>query len=445
MSTRAKKTDSENRRVIVDLSWPPWGHSVNSAIPKDTFLESPVKLTYPTIDRLCKQAFEKGPIIVGWKKDMSRAFLQVPLQPNSWSVMGIFWASGIYFNKSAVMGGRSSPYMCQRTTNIIRHIMANIEYCIFNYIDDFMSIDKVEKAWSAYKTLGNLLRDLGVQEAIDKAVAPTTIIEFLGIIFDLVRMLLFIAQEKLNDIKKLLAKWRKLQSATKKQVQSIAGKLQFISLCVKPGRVFILRLYAWIGTMQDGLVKIPNQVRKDLEWWDKYLDSYNGVSMMYAEPIYCTQHSFATDASMVGMGAFNEGKYICEVFPDEILRTHGINIAHLEMLALYLALKVWMEKIGTSKLYIECDNMAVVRVLQGQSAKDELLQTYLREITYLIATHNCEICINYIDTKSNKIPDMFSRYYKENKIKQEADRLITKNKWERTQITLDMYKLQHKW
>ena len=44
-----EKRDSEERRVIVDLSWP-CGHSLNDGIPSDSYLGKPLVLRYPTID-----------------------------------------------------------------------------------------------------------------------------------------------------------------------------------------------------------------------------------------------------------------------------------------------------------------------------------------------------------------------------------------------------------
>ena len=153
MSTRPKK-GTQNRRIIVDLSWPVNGNSVNSGIPKDSFMGVPSKLRYPTIDGLCRRVFrlrkESNKPIFGWKKDMERAFKQIPLEPSSWPKMGICWLSAIFFDKTAVMGCRSAPYMCQRTTNVIRHIMANLTYIIFNYVDDFMSIDYYWRACRSY-------------------------------------------------------------------------------------------------------------------------------------------------------------------------------------------------------------------------------------------------------------------------------------------------------
>ena len=70
------------------LSWLLHDHSVNSGIDKDLYLGQPCKIIYPTIDILCEWVAtlwkqHKKPIY-GWKKDMSRAFKQVPLKLGSW-------------------------------------------------------------------------------------------------------------------------------------------------------------------------------------------------------------------------------------------------------------------------------------------------------------------------------------------------------------------------
>ena len=49
-----EKRDSEERRVIVDLSWP-CGHSVNDGIPSDSYLGEPLVLRFPTIDDIVHQ------------------------------------------------------------------------------------------------------------------------------------------------------------------------------------------------------------------------------------------------------------------------------------------------------------------------------------------------------------------------------------------------------
>ena len=66
--------------------------------------------------------------------------------------------------------------------------MENLHYFVANYVDNFMGLEHRHRAWQAYQAMGNLLRDLGVSEALKKAVPPTDIIEFLGVWFNLVEM-----------------------------------------------------------------------------------------------------------------------------------------------------------------------------------------------------------------------------------------------------------------
>ena len=107
LSTRPKR-NSLKRRLIMDLSWPIGGNSVNAGIPKDIYLGRPAKLHYPTVDDLCKRAHDlkkrsKEPLF-GWKKDMERAFKQLPLDPSMWMELGLTWQGAVFFDKTAVMG-----------------------------------------------------------------------------------------------------------------------------------------------------------------------------------------------------------------------------------------------------------------------------------------------------------------------------------------------------
>ena len=76
-----------------------------------------------------------------------------------------------------------------------------------NYVDDFMGLELQKKVWLAYETLGNLLRDVGVSEAEDKAVPPLQIVEFLRTGFDLIHQILFVTTEKLKQLLEELELW----------------------------------------------------------------------------------------------------------------------------------------------------------------------------------------------------------------------------------------------
>ena len=73
LSTRPKK-ESQERRVIMDLSWPHNGASMNDGISKEKYVEQTIQLQYPTVDCLCQRAAElRTSGVMGYKIDMDRA------------------------------------------------------------------------------------------------------------------------------------------------------------------------------------------------------------------------------------------------------------------------------------------------------------------------------------------------------------------------------------
>ena len=89
LSSRPKR-DSEERRVIMDLSWPP-GKSVNDGIAKDQFMGFHVKLQFPTLDVIAKRVHELGKVAYMFKVDLSRYFRQLNIDPGDYSLLCFTW------------------------------------------------------------------------------------------------------------------------------------------------------------------------------------------------------------------------------------------------------------------------------------------------------------------------------------------------------------------
>ena len=70
------KQDSDERRVILDMSFPS-NHSVNDGIDKDHYLEVSIDLTYPTINSFTTMVKAVGPGALMYKRDLHRAYCQI--------------------------------------------------------------------------------------------------------------------------------------------------------------------------------------------------------------------------------------------------------------------------------------------------------------------------------------------------------------------------------
>ena len=231
------KRDSQERRIIVDLSFPP-GASVNSVIPKDTYLGAPVKLTFPSVDNLVALVRKHGCGCALFKRDLP-------------------------------MGLRSAALCCQQVTNLISHVCALQGIDTINYLDDFGGADDLVTADLSFEGLRKVLHFAGIAEAPKKACAPATVMTFLGVQFDTVELRLTITPDRLVEIQALLASW---EGANRLELQSLLGKLQFAAGCVRPGRIFVSRLLNFLRTTKEsGSFVIPPDARADIAWWQKFM------------------------------------------------------------------------------------------------------------------------------------------------------------------------------
>ena len=178
LSTRAKK-NSEDRRIILDLSFPP-GDSVNDGILKDNYLGFQTRLTFPKVDEFAFRIYSLGKGCSMFKVDLSRYFRQIPLDPGDYSLIGYLIQGEIYFDKVLPMGMRSAPYITQRLSNAIAYIIRNWHFFILNYVDDCVGAEVKEKIWQAFNKLIELLQEINVETAKDKIIPPHNKVRILG-------------------------------------------------------------------------------------------------------------------------------------------------------------------------------------------------------------------------------------------------------------------------
>ena len=402
LSTRPKK-DSQERRVILDLSFPR-GNSVNDGMTKDTYLGFEAKLTFPKVDDFAFRIFTLGHNCMMFKVDLSQYFRQLPLDPGDYSLIGYIIEGEIYFDKVLPMGMRSAPYIAQRVTNAIAYIHRQLQY----YVDDFVGAETRQRVWQAYKALTTLLRDLRVDTSADKLVPPTTRLEFLGITFDSTTQTMEISEQKMTDITRELDTWMYRTTANRREVESLIGKLQFLAKCIRAGRVFLSRLINWIrGMRQHGTYPIPPEARKDIAWWNRCAQQYNGISLIWLIKEPHTDTIITTDACLTGYRGTGQGEYFRGRFPQELI---GRNIAYLEILAVMVALKIWGPRLRGKYFWIHVDNEAVASVLNTGASRDSTLQDTLREIALIAAKYQFVIKAKHISGVSNRVPDWLSRW-----------------------------------
>lgn len=446
------KKDSVERRVILDLSFPP-GRSVNDFISKDVYLGERVQLSYPKVDDLVGIIKDKGGKCLVFKKDLKRAYRQIPIDPGDLHLVGFQWDNKLFADRVLPMGLRSSALICQRITTAVSFMFYKMGYMVINYLDDFGGADTVDKADEAYIALGALLDSCGLEESKQKGVAPTTRMEFLGITVDTVKLTLEVTSDRVLEISLLVQAWLRKKKASLRELQSILGKLHFVSTCVRPGRLFVSRLLNWlrsafpsnvVGSGHKIYRKIPVEVQKDLLWWHRFLSSYNGISMMSLEDWSSPDEIFSSDACLEGFGAITSNQYFHAVFPSDITKDQ-LHINCLELLAIVVAVKIWGKTFCGKKILIFCDNEASVQVINSGSSKDAFMQTCLRELCFIQASFQFEVRARHILGVENRLADYLSRWHCSHKYRELFKSAISVDRYEEVPVLMSDFSFLNNW
>jgi len=108
MMTAPKKPDS--RRTVFDASFGDW--SLNKNTP-EVYYPAPYEYDFPQIDDFKEVVVSAGPGYFIWKRDLSRYYLQIPLDPVYYAKVGFVWRSQLYFFTSLMFGLKLSSQRTQ--------------------------------------------------------------------------------------------------------------------------------------------------------------------------------------------------------------------------------------------------------------------------------------------------------------------------------------------
>ena len=197
---------------------------MNDGIPKNSYLDSAVDLSFPRVDDLVELIKIHGQGCHLYKRDLKRAYRQIPVDPGDVPLLGYCFEEYFYFDKFLSMGLRSAAHICQRVTNAIRYMCLMMKIAVLNYLDDFAGADSPMAAQRSFTELGRLLESCGIEESKQKACPPSTRMTFIGVLFDSEALTLSVTPERLQEILSLLDVWLLKSKATLHDLQSLIGK-----------------------------------------------------------------------------------------------------------------------------------------------------------------------------------------------------------------------------
>ena len=395
------------RRIIVDFSFPP-GKSINDGIPRSTYLDFEIKFSLPSVRSMVDRLNVLGAGCLMFKRDLKGAFRQFSVDPGDYKFTGLSWEEEIYVDTRLAMGLRSSAFCCQSVTEMIAKIAGEKAF-IFVYLDDFGGAEMVGKAQESFDYLGNLLEFFGLEEAADKAVPPTTQMEWLGISFNTVDWTMSLKPGKLEELLEWLPKLLSFRRVKKVTLQKILGNLVWASAVVRAGVIFFNRLLVLLRKLKrsNHSVYFSKEAKKDVTWWLATLHEFEGKTPI-PPSVWTPLDSFYTDASLDGFGMVWGKRALAGLFP---LEMEDLDITKKEMVTVMAAIKHWFAPLTNLRVRIFVDNQSCVALLNYGVTRSPFLAACLREIFFYLAKFNIELRAEYIPSRDNDMADLCSRAF----------------------------------
>ena len=154
---------------------------------------------------------------------------------------------------------------------------------------------------------------------------------------------------------------------------------------------------------------------------------------------------FRTDASLKAAGGICNGIYFHKQFPEWVWELdHNVHIAHLEMLAILIGLRVWSDQLKGIRFIIACDNEVVVRIINSGRSHNALLQCILREVVYELATLDSQMHARHIFSQENDVADYLSRMDTDDRYLEKFEQ-IKQRDWHERIVQDDLLKLHSFW
>lgn len=177
-------------------------------------------------------------------------------------------------------------------------------------------------------------------------------------------------------------------------LQSIVGRIMYISNCVKPARKFSAKILATLRQMKErNWTTIKDDVKADLQWFHNYAAISNGV-YYYSPPR--VEIPLECDSSLHAGGGVGIGRYYIWNYTDAHRQMYP-SIVHLEAINLLVLYRTMAEFISdpATLVVIYTDNLGSRYALETGKTKDDILASCAREMWLLAASYNHQVTIGH--------------------------------------------------
>ncbi|XP_021350843.1 uncharacterized protein LOC110448746 [Mizuhopecten yessoensis] len=299
------------------------------------------------------------------------------------------------------------------------HYIATHSYGISKMLfllDDFLTIDPVQNnGHKTMETLQFVFNRLNIPLHPDKTLGPDTFMTFLGIDLDTIKLQASLPPEKISRIIEVLTEFATRKTATKRELLSLLGHLNYALRIIIPGRSFVSYLLTLAHSVKElhFHVSMNRDCVSEIFMWRSFLQTWNGISFFHDDNLTDSADSeLFTDASGThGYGGYFQGKWFAEPWPNTMpkLCDKDMSIAYMELFPIVVSALLWSKNLPRKRILFHCDNITTVAIITKGRSKSPMIMKLMRTLTLCAANENFVVHAKHIPGKYNVLSDCLSR------------------------------------
>ena len=205
---------------------------------------------------------------------------------------------------------------------------------------------------------------------------------FLGILLNGKCHKLMVPEDKVNSALQLINRICSKKKATVKELQTLAGTLNFLHKAIVPDHAFTRRIYnKYHSKINEKKLNPYHHISLDLEFrndcsiWRQFLINQDSLCRPFIdldEGRTDNTLSFFMDASKVknlGFGCYFNKRWSFGQWEKNFIEQEDPSIAYLELYALCAGVFIWEQELANMRIVIFCDNESVIHMVNNSSSK----------------------------------------------------------------------------
>lgn len=344
--------------------------------------------------------------------DLSDAYLHIPIFQKHRKFLRFSVQNRCYQWKVLCFGPTSAPRVFTKMVSVVAAFLRTQNVRLVVYLDDWLVVNQSKnQLYQDRKKCLDLLNSLGFLINREKSsLVPTQNLIYLGGQFHLDKGLVCPTQEridKLNMAILILSSGNAVSAFHFLQLLGImASCIELIPnarLFMRPVQLHLLSF--WRPSCQDLSIKIPvtPHLKSHLSWWKDSANTLRGQYFQLAQ----TSVTITTDASKTGYGGFMNNQIFQGEWSEMQSKKH---INSLELEAVFLTLKHFLNQLKGQYVLIRSDNTTVVQYINKQGGtKSPTLCYQTWDLWNLAIQNNIRMKAAHITGKLNILADQLSR------------------------------------